>query len=70
MYLSYEGGKLTSTLINLDIEELCYCLSCIVLKHIENGDFAQIKTQNNAASFSKEASADKTANLIEEPTLI
>ena len=29
-----------------------------------------MKTENNAASFSKEVSIDKTANLIEEPTLI
>ena len=37
MYLSYDSGKLTSTLINLDIEELCFCLACVLLKHILYG---------------------------------
>jgi len=27
MFLSYDGGKLTSTIINLDIEEMSYCLA-------------------------------------------
>ena len=35
MYLSYDSGKLTSTLINLDIEELSYCLAGAVEKHIQ-----------------------------------
>lgn len=33
--MSYDSGKLTSTIINLDIEELCYCLACAISKHIE-----------------------------------
>jgi hypothetical protein len=28
---------MTSTLINIDIEEMCYCLSCAIFKHIEFG---------------------------------
>ena len=35
LYLSFDTGKLTSTLINLDIEELCYCLACALFKYIE-----------------------------------
>lgn len=35
LYMSFDSGKLTSTLINLDIEELCFCLSCALLKYIE-----------------------------------
>lgn len=35
LYISYDSGKLTSTLVNLDIEELCFCLACALFKHIE-----------------------------------
>lgn len=35
LYASFDGAKMTSTLINLDIEEMCFCLSCAVSKHIE-----------------------------------
>lgn len=35
MYMSYDSGKLSSTIINLDIEELTHCLGCAILKHIE-----------------------------------
>lgn len=38
MYMSFDGGKLTSTLINLDIEEMCFCYACAILKHIEHGE--------------------------------
>jgi hypothetical protein len=38
MYLSFEGGKMTSTLVNIDLEEMCFCLSQAVLIHIDNGD--------------------------------
>jgi len=36
MYLSYDSGKLTSTIVNLDIEEMSFCLACAIFKHIEN----------------------------------
>lgn len=35
LYISFDSGKLTSTLINLDIEEMTYCLACVILKFIE-----------------------------------
>jgi hypothetical protein len=35
MYLSYDSGRLTSTIVNLDIEEMSFCLACALLKHIE-----------------------------------
>jgi len=35
MYLSYDTGKLTSTLVNLDIEEMSNCLAWAILKHIQ-----------------------------------
>ncbi|KRX00357.1 Cyclin-like protein [Pseudocohnilembus persalinus] len=35
MYISFDSGQLTSTILNLDIEELCYCLGRAVVKHIE-----------------------------------
>lgn len=37
LYVSFDSGKLTSTLLNLDIEEMCFCLSCALIKHIEFG---------------------------------
>ena len=37
MYMSFDSGKLTSTLVNLDIEELSFCLASAILKHIEYG---------------------------------
>ena len=38
MYKSFDNGKLTSTLVNLDIEELSFCFSLALLTHIRNGD--------------------------------
>lgn len=38
MYMSYEGGKLTSTIVNLDIEEMSFCFACAVAKHINHGE--------------------------------
>lgn len=43
LYISFDSGKLTSTLINLDIEEMTYCLACVILKFIEYAE--------NKASF-------------------
>ena len=28
---------MTSTLVNLDIEEMCFCLACALEKHLEYG---------------------------------
>ena len=30
---------MTSTLVNIDLEEMCFCLSLAVLVHIDNGDY-------------------------------
>lgn len=30
MYQSFENGKLASTLINIDIEEICYCVGTTI----------------------------------------
>ena len=38
LYISFDSGKMTSTLINLDIEEMTYCLACVILKFIEYGE--------------------------------
>jgi len=38
LYISFDSGKLTSTLINLDIEEMTYCLACVISKFIEYGE--------------------------------
>lgn len=46
MYMSFDSGKLTSTLINIDIEEMCFCFACAVLKHIERGE--QQASNNNS----------------------
>ena len=43
LYQSFDSGKLTSTLINLDIEELCFCLACAILKYI---DYSEKNAQN------------------------
>lgn len=48
MYSSFDGAKMTSTIANLDIEEMSYCLACAIEKHVEyfvesiypNGDFS------------------------------
>jgi hypothetical protein len=32
MYQSFDNGKLRSTIINIDIEEMSYCLACAVYK--------------------------------------
>ena len=36
MYLSFDGGKLTSTIVNIDIEEMSFSLACAILKNIKN----------------------------------
>jgi hypothetical protein len=36
MYISFDNGKMTSTLVNLDLEEMSFCLSCAILAHIKN----------------------------------
>ena len=38
LFISFDSGKLTSTLINLDIEEMTFCLACVILKFIEYGE--------------------------------
>lgn len=30
---------MTSTLVNIDLEEMCFCLSQAVQVHVENGDY-------------------------------
>jgi hypothetical protein len=37
MYQSYDSGKLTSTILNLDIEELSFCFASAILTHIQFG---------------------------------
>lgn len=79
MYLSYESGKLTSTLVNLDIEEMSNCLGWAISKHIQ----FQRKTnhsvmRNSSIPLSMEYKfkntgfnnnqADNSQNPIEEPT--
>jgi len=36
--MSIDSGKLTSTLVNLDLEEISFCLSSILLIYIGEGD--------------------------------
>jgi hypothetical protein len=38
LYLSFDSGMMTSTLVNLDIEEMCFCLASAIHKHIEYGN--------------------------------
>ena len=38
LYISFDSGKMTSTLINLDIEEMTYCLACVLQRFIEYGE--------------------------------
>lgn len=35
LYTSFDGAKMTSTLVNIDIEEMCFCLACALKKHIQ-----------------------------------
>ncbi len=39
MYKSFDNAKLTSTLVNLDLEEISYCLSLALITHINNGNY-------------------------------
>ncbi|EGR33732.1 n-terminal domain protein [Ichthyophthirius multifiliis] len=66
MYLSYEGGKLTSTIINLDIEELSYCLSCILLNYIEQDLNITFK---NESRLEFEKSRNEIENILKESYL-
>ena len=36
-YISFDSGKMTSTIVNLDIEEMCFCLANVILKYLEFG---------------------------------
>ena len=38
MYISYDSIRMTSTLLNLDIEEMCNCLGWAIQKHIDYGN--------------------------------
>ncbi|CAD8204165.1 unnamed protein product [Paramecium pentaurelia] len=77
MYLSYDTGKLTSTLVNLDIEEMSNCLAWAILKHIQfskRNNYSMMK--NSSIPFSMDFrfrgtgmnQQDTSQNPIEEPT--
>ncbi|CAD8211723.1 unnamed protein product [Paramecium octaurelia] len=77
MYLSYDTGKLTSTLVNLDIEEMSNCLAWAILKHIQfskRNNYSMMK--NSSIPFSMDFRfrgtgmnyQDTSQNPIEEPT--
>ena len=70
MYQSFDSGKLTSTLINLDIEEMSNCLGWALLKHIKFStrksmfiESQSIRTQSNnylvKVSHTRKASGQK-----------
>ena len=60
MYMSFDSGKLTSTLINIDIEEMCFCFACAVLKHIERGE----QTSNNNSQHGGDSNKSANENTI------
>ncbi|CAD8210656.1 unnamed protein product [Paramecium pentaurelia] len=77
MYLSYDTGKLTSTLVNLDIEEMSNCLAWAILKHIQFSKRINYSTMKNSSiPFSMDFRfrgtgmnlQDNSQNPIEEPT--
>ncbi|CAD8211201.1 unnamed protein product [Paramecium octaurelia] len=77
MYLSYDTGKLTSTLVNLDIEEMSNCLAWAILKHIQFSKRINYSTMKNSSiPFSMDIRfrgtgmnyQDTSQNPIEEPT--
>ena len=37
MYMSLDNIRMTSTLLNLDIEEMCNCLAWAIQKHLDFG---------------------------------
>lgn len=37
-YQSFDSGKLASTIVNLDMEELCQCFAQTIIKHIEHNE--------------------------------
>jgi len=55
MNLSFEGGKMTSTLVNLDLEEMSFCLSQAILVHIEHGDSCYEHGESYQSADSSEA---------------
>ena len=38
MYSSIEGGQMTSTISNVDLEEMLFCLAKALVVNIQNGD--------------------------------
>lgn len=67
MYQSFDSGHLTSTLINLDIEEMCNCLGYGILKHL---NFVAKRSQVYGVSQLTKKNGDCSQNPIEEPTYL
>lgn len=43
MYQSFDNGRLASTLINIDIEEISYCVGISIKKMMVQADLDQIQ---------------------------
>lgn len=64
MYQSYDSAKLTSTIVNLDLEEMSFCLAAALAKHIEHTHKNQVILlgSGQAPSQDKEARNAATKN--------
>ena len=65
-FQSFDGAKLTSTIVNIDIEEVCFCLACAIQKHIEyyEKSFEEGLVDQYSDAFGKEAQELKEATTI------
>lgn len=57
-YRSFDGTTMTSTILNIDIEELSYCYAKVVLKHIDQFKTAEDDLQQNDGDDNFDSSMD------------
>lgn len=65
--LSYDSWKMRSTLINLDIEEMCRCLSKAVRKHIQTSLQIRSNFSNSLPDFFEDFTRSQASSLFADP---
>ncbi len=65
LYQSFDNGKLRSTIINLDIEEMSYCLAKGIFKMVQEGQAIQ-QSQNQRYKHQPGAIRISASNMKEE----
>ena len=60
VYRSFDGVMMTSTILNIDLDELCYCYGHVVLRHLQNfAAMEEIGQQATSADEEWESSMDQ-----------